>query len=268
MNPIACWKVERRGALVVVTEKIERDPLAPTYPTKVDRAARPRAVVIVGAGAAGSAATEMLRRCGYDGKITVVDDDTGSPYDRPNLSKDYLAGNAPEDWIPLRPEGFYAQHDVQLVRGHVKRIDVGAQTVEVGGAASISYDALLLATGAEPVHLPDLDDKLPHVHYLRTLADSRAIIADAKPGRKAVVIGASFIGLEVAASLRARDVEVHVVGPEKVPLERVLGPEFGAYIRQLHVEHGVHFHLEHTTAKLELGRWCSTTAIGLTRTSW
>ena len=127
LNPVACWKIERRGTTVVVTEKIERDPLAPTYPASAGRAgSSPRNVVIVGAGAAGSAAMEMLRRCGYAGRITVVDPDTAAPYDRPNLSKDYLAGNAPEEWIPIRPEGFYAQHGVELVRGRVSRIDVAA----------------------------------------------------------------------------------------------------------------------------------------------
>ncbi|MEP6494652.1 MAG: FAD-dependent oxidoreductase [bacterium] len=251
LNPVACWKVEQRGGTIVVTNKLERDPLAPEYPIAVDRAVMPRDVVIVGAGAAGSAAAEMLRRCGYDGRITMVDDDDGSPYDRPNLSKDYLAGNAPEEWIPLRPEGFYAEHDVRVVRGHATRLDTTARTIAVTNNGVLSYDALLLATGAEPVHLKMPGDDQPHVHYLRSLNDSRSIIAAAKSAKHAVVIGSSFIGLEVAASLRARDVDVHIVAPEKRPLERVLGEYLGAFIQSLHETKGVVFHLGHTSKQIE-----------------
>src|SRR5436190_3280958 len=143
LSPVACWKTERRGNTIVVTEKIERDPLAPTYPIAADRARMPRAVVIVGAGAAGTAAAEMLRRCGFDGRVTVVDDDTGSPYDRPNLSKDYLAGNAPEEWIPLRPERFYADHSIDVVRGRATRLDSKSKTLDIDGRAPLSCDALL-----------------------------------------------------------------------------------------------------------------------------
>jgi NADPH-dependent 2,4-dienoyl-CoA reductase/sulfur reductase-like enzyme/nitrite reductase/ring-hydroxylating ferredoxin subunit len=243
LNPVATWKTERRGEEVVVTEKVERDPLAATYPVGVARAATPTDVVIVGAGAAGTAATEMLRRCGYDGHISVVDDDTGSPYDRPNLSKDYLAGNAPEEWIPIRPDGFYAAHGVDIVRGRVTNIDVNKKTIDVDGHAPRRYDALLLATGAEPIHLNIPGDDQAHVHYLRSLTNSRSIIAAAKNSKRAVVIGASFIGLEVAASLRARQVSVDVVAPEKLPLERVMGEHLGAFIQSLHESKGVTFHL-------------------------
>jgi NADPH-dependent 2,4-dienoyl-CoA reductase/sulfur reductase-like enzyme/nitrite reductase/ring-hydroxylating ferredoxin subunit len=250
LSPVACWKTERRGGKIVVTDKIERDPLAPTYPLRVDTSRAPRNVVIVGAGAAGAAAAEMLRRCGFDGRVTIVDNDVGSPYDRPNLSKDYLAGNAPEEWIPIRPEGFYAEHKIDLLRGRASRLDINAKTLDVEGR-SVSYDALLLATGAEPVRLTMPGDDRPHVHYLRSLIDSRSIIERAKTAKRAVVIGSSFIGLEVAASLRARNVEVHVVAPEKIPLERVLGEYLGTYVRSLHMEKGVVFHLEHTVQRVE-----------------
>jgi NADPH-dependent 2,4-dienoyl-CoA reductase/sulfur reductase-like enzyme/nitrite reductase/ring-hydroxylating ferredoxin subunit len=253
LNPVACWDVERRGDDVFVTGKRERDPLAATYPihTSGEATASPRNVVIIGMGAAGCAATEMLRRCGYGGRITVVDADEGSPYDRPNLSKDYLAGNAPEDWIPIRPADFYEQHDVTVVRGRATRIDVASKRVEVEGREPVSYDRLLIATGAEPVHLKMPGDDLPHVHYLRTLRDSRAIIEASKTRKRALVMGASFIGLEVAASLRTRGLDVHVTAPEKLPLERVLGERLGAYIKSLHEEKGVVFHLGHTGASIE-----------------
>jgi apoptosis-inducing factor 3 len=254
LTSVPCWQVEHRGSTVVVTRKVERDPLAPTYPA--GRAAdRPRTIVIVGAGAGGAAAAEMLRRCGYRGTLTVVDAEDASPYDRPNLSKDYLAGNAPEEWIPLRPSGFYAAHDIRVIRGRVTRVDASAKRVEVEGVgdgdASLEYDALLLAPGAEPVHLDLPGDDWPHVHYLRSLADSRAIVAASKRAKRAVVIGASFIGLEVAASLRARGLEVHVAGPERLPLERLLGPQLGEFIKALHEDRGVTFHLGHKPQRIE-----------------
>ena len=250
LSPVACWKVERRGDRVLVTDKVERDPLAPTYPVAVGAAA-PQAVVIVGAGAAGSAAAEMLRRCGFGGTVTIVDPEAASPYDRPNLSKDYLAGNAPADWIPLRPPAFYAEHRIDVVRGRATRIDVGARAVEVEGRTPLRYDALLLATGAEPISLGLPGENAPHVHYLRSLADSDALIAAAAGARRAVVVGASFIGLEVSASLRARGLDVHVVAPEALPLERVLGRELGGFIKSLHEEHGVVFHLGRKPQRIE-----------------
>ena len=250
LNPVPRWTVERQGDRIVVGTKIERDPLAPTYPIGV-RAPHPSDVVIIGAGAAGTAAAEMLRRCGYHGRLTMVDSEPDPPYDRPNLSKDYLAGNAPEEWIPIRPPDFYKEPQIDIVRGNVTRIDVAGRRVEVGGRAPIPFKALLLATGAEPVKLalPGVD--LPHVHYLRSLGDSRAIIAAAKEAKTAVVIGTSFIGLEVAASLRARDIETHVVAPEAIPLERILGTELGTFIKSLHEEKGVRFHLGRKPQRIE-----------------
>ena len=251
LSPVACYRVERRGDRVLVAGKEERDPLAPTYPAANPPRVTPRDVVIVGAGAAGSAAAEMLRRCGYKGTITIVDEERRSPYDRPNLSKDYLAGNAPPEWIPLRPDDFYQQHDISIVRARATRLDTANKRLEVEGRNPVRYDALILATGADPMHLglPGEDD--PRVHYLRSLADSDAIIAAAKQAKRAVVVGASFIGLETAASLRTRGLEVHVVAPESLPLERVLGPQLGTFIKSLHEEKGVAFHLGRKPARIE-----------------
>ena len=229
LNPVSCWRVERRGDRVVVGEKVEQDALAPTYPGSFHPTAVSK-VVIVGAGAAGTAAAEMLRRCAFRGDVTVIDHDDGSPYDRPNLSKDYLAGNAPEEWIPIRPPGFYEERHVTLLKDRATKIDPASRLVHVDGGAPISYDALILATGAEPMRLTTPGADLPHVHYLRTLSDSRSIIAAAEHAKNAVVIGASFIGLEAAASLRARGASVTVVGPEPVPLARILGDEVGAWV--------------------------------------
>ena len=253
LSPVSCWLTERRGSKIVVSGKVDRDPLAPTFPVERHEGIDPRVIVIVGGGAAGSAAAEMLRRCGYDGRVTVIDSDPDAPYDRPNLSKDYLAGNAPEEWIPLRPTGFYAEHGIEVVRARVTRIDTTAKRIDLEEGQPVLYDRLLLATGAEPVHLDMPGADLPSVHYLRTLADSRSIIDAAKTAKRAVVIGSSFIGLEVAASLRARQLDVHVVAPEDIPLGRVLGDYLGKFIRSLHEEKGVVFHLGRTSKRIEKG---------------
>ncbi|HEX7979215.1 MAG TPA: FAD-dependent oxidoreductase [Gemmatimonadaceae bacterium] len=250
LSNLSCWRVDRRGDRVAVTGKVEREPLAATYPME-HRADNLNEVVIVGAGAAGYAAAEMLRRCGYEGRVTIVDEEPDSPYDRPNLSKDYLAGNAPEEWIPLRPPNFAAEHNIEIVRGRATQLDVKAHRLEVEGRDPIPYDALLLATGAEPIRLGLPGEQAPHVHYLRSLADSRSIIAAADKAKRAVVIGGSFIGLETAASLRTRGLEVDVVAPETVPLERVMGRTLGDFIKALHEEKGVRFHLGHKPKSIE-----------------
>ena len=209
-------------------------------------------VVIVGGGAAAFATAEMLRREGFAGSVTLLSADDAAPYDRPNCSKDYLAGNAPEDWIPLKPPEFYREHAIDIVLGtDVTGIDVKAHQVAIAGGRNVAFDKLVLATGAEPIRLDIPGAREPHVHTLRSLGDARAIIAHAKQAQRVVVVGASFIGLEVAASLRARELEVHVVAPERRPMERVLGREFGDFIRELHEEHGVVFHLEETVTAIE-----------------
>jgi NADPH-dependent 2,4-dienoyl-CoA reductase/sulfur reductase-like enzyme len=182
----------------------------------------------------------------------MLSDDDAPPVDRPNLSKDYLAGNAPEDWVPLRGDDFYTEQNIDLrLRTAVTGVDVRGREVALGNGSKVAYDRLLLATGAEPVRLPLPGMDLPHVHTLRTLHDCRVIIARAATARRAVVLGASFIGLEVAASLRARDIEVHVVAPDKRPMERILGPQMGDFVRGLHEEHGVIFHLEDTATAID-----------------
>jgi NADPH-dependent 2,4-dienoyl-CoA reductase/sulfur reductase-like enzyme len=211
-----------------------------------------RTVAIVGAGAAGESAAETLRREGYDGEILLFGADESPPVDRPNLSKDYLAGNAPEEWIPLRPPAFFGEQKIALTLGaRVASIDPGGHKLTLADGRDVAWDALLLATGADPVRPPLPGGDQQHVLTLRTLSDSRAIIERATRARRVVVVGASFIGMEVAASLRARNLEVHVVGPESVPFERTLGPELGAFMRTLHEEHGVRFHLGKTVASVE-----------------
>ena len=258
LDPVWCWRVEemrdlarqftpveQRIGAVYVREKQCRQPLPASHGSRTT-------VVIVGGGAAGNAAAETLRHESYSSHITMLSADKSMPCDRPNLSKGYLAGVASDESNLLRSAKFYKDHKIDLrLDARVAAINVGSRYVELADGSRLAYGTLLLATGADPVRLEVPGGDLPHVHYLRTLADSRALVAKALASRCAVVIGASFIGLEVAASLRARNIEVHVVGLETIPMEKILGPEVGIFIRRLHEEHGVTFHLGTTATSID-----------------
>src|SRR3954454_7506562 len=247
LSPLAVWQVEHDGDRIVVRQKREQPK-----PGGNKAAGTPERIVIVGGGAAGFAAAEMLKRQEFSGSIVMLSGDAAPPVDRPNLSKDYLAGSAPEDWLPLRPDEFYESAHIDLrLKTDVGSIDTKARNVVLAGGGAVPYDRLLLATGAEPVRLPIPGADQPHVHTLRSLGDCRAIIELAKDARRAIVIGASFIGLEAAAALRAREIEVHVVAPEQRPMERVLGPAMGDFVRALHEQHGVIFHLGDTVTAID-----------------
>ena len=246
LDPIQCWRVEREGEKVFVREKLTQSPPVTVAPH------RPESVVIIGGGGAGLAAADMLRRSGYDGPITMLSADEAPPSDRPNLSKDYLAGQAKDDWIPLRSPEYFAERRIELLVGtRVSSIDTAARHVLLESGERRSYGSLLIATGADPVHLPIPGADGPQVHYLRSFADSRALVDKARAAKHVVVVGASFIGLEVSASLRARDIAVDVVAPEHVPLERVMGQEVGRVIQALHEAHGVVFHLGQTVTRID-----------------
>lgn len=247
LDPIGCWRVEQTDGKVFVREK-----LVPSARTSLASTGLPTSVIIVGGGAAGLAAADMLRREGYDGLVTLISADDYPPCDRPNLSKDYLAGSAQEDWIPLKPPEFYTERKIDLLlNSRVTAIDTGQKRVQLDGGQSRGYGALLLATGADPVRLEIPGAGGAQLHYLRSFADSKAIVDKAATAKSAIVVGASFIGLEVAASLRARGLEVHVVAPDHQPLERVMGPEVGGFIRTLHEAQGVTFHLGETVQHLD-----------------
>jgi NADPH-dependent 2,4-dienoyl-CoA reductase/sulfur reductase-like enzyme/nitrite reductase/ring-hydroxylating ferredoxin subunit len=237
--PLARWRTETVGDSVFVRE---REPGAAT-PRIVPSPAAQR-ILVVGGGAAGYAAALRLRELGHDGSLLMLSEDDAPPCDRPNLSKDYLAGTASEDWIPLQPPGFYADRGIDLRLGcRVASIDAGARRARTGNGDVFDYDMLLLATGAEPRRLSTPGFDLPNVFTLRTLGDARAIIAAIGHARSVVFVGAGFIGLEAASALRARGLEVHVVAPEEVPMERVLGRDLGNLFAGLHRDHGVTLHL-------------------------
>ncbi len=239
LAPIPCYEVQRRLDLVVVTGR----KLEPQLTGGGDRSRHPASIVILGAGAAGTAAALGLRDEGYHGKVTLIDRDSGAPYDRPNLSKDYLAGTAPEEWLPLQSSADLAAHDIRVIRGQASRIALPEREVRLADGRAFPFASLLIATGAEPARLalPGVDR--PQVATLRSLSDSRRLIGRAAESRTAVILGAGFLGLEVAASLRHRGLEVHVVAPDRRPLGKVLGDALAARIQALHESHGVVFHL-------------------------
>ena len=238
-DALRAWRVERVGDVYFA-----REPLKPEPPNAVVLPDPPKRIVIVGGGAAGFAAAYTLRAEGWDGLLELVSADQTAPYDRPNLSKDYLAGSASPDWLPLRASDWYRDHGVQLRLGRrALALDARARRLSLDDGAEIAFDRLLIATGADPVRLTTPGADLPHVHYLRSLADSDRLIAACAGVKTVAIIGASFIGLEVAAALRARGLEVRVVAPEAIPMARILGPELGAHVRKLHEDHGVIFHL-------------------------
>ena len=242
---IQTWEVFREGDRVRVGGK---RPM----PRARESRGGPASVLMVGAGGAADYAAATLRREGYRSPITLVGRDAEFiPMDRPNLSKDFLSGVAPEGWLPVRDEAFYKKHELTLVPGvEVTKLEPAAHRVALADGRTLEYGELLLATGAAPVRLDIPGASLPHVFTLRTLPETRGILERTVKGRPAVVIGASFIGLEAAASLRARGMDVAVVAPDARPLERILGPELGDFVRALHEEHGVTFHLGRKPASI------------------
>ena len=246
LDGLKCWKVDERDGRVFV-----RDPLPAKEPPKPASPGLPESVVIVGGGAAGNAAAMTLRQEGYQGPITMISADAFRPYDRPNLSKDYLAGTAKAAWLPLRSQKFYANRAIDLqLESRVTALDAARRIVTLADGREIGYGALLLATGAEPNRLAVPGADLPHVRMLRSLADCDALIASAGAAKRCVIVGAGFIGLEAAASLRKRGLDVHVVAPEERPMQHVLGPELADMMRQIHESHGVVFHLGTSVAKI------------------
>ena len=239
LSPLDRWKVEEKDGVVTVAEKLEAvEPASPSPAEDLKR------IVIVGGGAAGFAAAQRLRDLGYAGDITLISDDKAAPYDRPNVSKDYLAGEAEPEWMPLKDDAFYASNRITTILGtKVEALDTAAKRLTLSGDQTLDYDALLLATGAEP-NRPDTPgfDK-PNVHLLRTQADADTLIDAAKEAKVVAVVGASFIGLEAAAAFIARGLTVHVIAPEDLPLGAKLGPELGAFVKGLHEAKGVDFHL-------------------------
>ena len=241
--PLDRWRVEHRDRKAVVTAKLE--PRPKRYRPSPD--AEP--IVIVGGGAAAFAAADGLLRRGCDSPVTMISADTEPPYDRTTLTKEHLDGSTPEDKLPLAPS--LAERGVKLeLEAVVEAIEPEARRVRLKGGRTLAYGKLLLATGAEPRRLDLPGAEPPHVRLLRTLDDCRALIErlDGKP--RVVVIGGSFIGMEAAASLVARELEVHVVTPDREPMARQFGPELSRLIVGTHRKNGTKLHLERKPARI------------------
>ena len=252
LNALPRFEVRLRGDDIVVRlpEKIGRmripDMVAP------DPARDPRTFVILGAGAAGNSAAQSLRECGFQGKILMISDEADLPYDRPNLDKDYLQGEAKEAWMPLRSEKFYQGRGIDLMLGkRAANVDTRLKTVVFESGEAIGYDRLLLATGGVARKLGVPGEALANIFTLRSFDDSRAVIKACSAASRVVVVGASFIGMESASSLRRRGLQVTVVAPEAVPFERILGPAIGKMLREAHEETGVAFQLGTTVERFE-----------------
>ncbi len=244
LDALVSYEVRVEGERVLVRMPEEAADRRAVSLGKRDVRADSRQFVIIGAGAAGYAAAQTLREEGFRGSIVMITREDRAPYDRPNLSKDYLHGHAEPEWMPLRAEEFFAEHDIQLLLNReVARVDARAKLIVFAGGETMEYDALLVATGGAPVRLNIPGSDLRNVCVLRSFADADAIIETAGRSRRAVVVGASFIGMEAAYSLRERGLDVTVVAPSAEPFEVTLGPEIGAVFRREHERHGVRFKL-------------------------
>jgi len=207
--------------------------------------------VIVGAGLAGAKAAETLREEGFGGRVVLLGAEPDRPYERPPLSKDYLRGESERDAAYVHPPDFYEQHDVELrTETVVEAIDLGAREVALEGGERIGFARLLLATGAEPRRLPGVEG----IHYLRDFRDSDALRAVLDQGGRMAVIGAGWIGCEVAASARQKGLEVTLIEQASAPLEGVLGRELGEIYAAVHRDHGVEVLTAATVEAIEGGR--------------
>jgi len=251
LDHLPCFPVRIEGdqVLVELPERVEGRQV----PALVRRDPQDaRTCVVVGAGCAGAYAVESIRAQGFKGRLVWVAGGEFPPIDRPNLSKEYLAGEAPEEWMPLRDPSFYEAADIEVVQGRlVSALDAAARTITLADGEVLHYDGAVVAPGARPRRLEVPGAELEGVFTLRTIEDSRAIRAAAQQAQRAVVVGASFIGMEVAQSLRHPGLEVTVVAPEAVPFERTLGVEVGRVLQALHEEKGVAFRLGHTVEAFE-----------------
>ena len=243
-------RVEGERILVSLPEEAEdrRTPDMVQRDTSIDS----RQFVIIGAGAAGYAAAQTLREEGFRGSVVMITREDRAPYDRPNLSKDYLHGHAEPEWMPLRGEDFFNEHDITLLLNRdVTSVDARTKTITFDSGETMDYDALLVATGGAPVRLNMSGSDLKNVCVLRSFADADSIIETAKHSRRVVVVGASFIGMEAAYSLRERGLEVTVVAPSQEPFELTLGANVGALFRREHESHGIRFKLGNIVYRFE-----------------
>lgn len=244
LDSLACYVVNVEGERIMVEVPEDAPDRRTVKMAARDPLSDSRQFVIIGAGAAGYAAAQTLREEGFRGNVVMLTREDRAPYDRPNLSKDYLHGHAEPEWMPLRSGDFFKDHDIKLVLNReVTRVDARARTIAFENGETMDYDSLLVATGGAPVRLNIPGSDLRNVCLLRSFADADSIIETANRSRRVVVVGASFIGMEAAYSLRERGLDVIVVAPSREPFEATLGADVGAVFRREHEKHGVKFKL-------------------------
>lgn len=243
LDHLACYDLRVENDQVIV--RLPDDAADRRVPAMTGRDTNDeRLFVIAGGGAAGYAAAQTLREDGFAGRVLLITREDHLPYDRPNLSKDYLQGNAEPEWMPLRSADFFAEHDIEVIRNReIKHIHATHKTITFTDGKTLVCDALLLATGGVPRRLPFQSGTQENVFLLRSFDDTDAIVSAAAKGKRAVVIGASFIGMEAASSLAMRGCEVTIVAPDSAPFERILGPQIGRLFQDVHEEHGIKFKL-------------------------
>lgn len=220
-------------------------------PEPAARTDDPRCFVIIGGGAAGGVAAITLRQLGFGGRLVLIDTENRVPYDRTLLSKYFLSGTQSGEKSPLQPQPFFRQHAIERLTGMVTQVDPARRVVHLGDGAALPYDSVLIATGARPMRPDWPGADLPHVFLLRSRMDADAILRRAEQAERVAVIGASFIGMEVAASLRERGLDVTVVAKESAPFEKQLGAEIGNAFTQLHQQQGVSFRFNAAVARID-----------------
>lgn len=245
LNPIQSWCTEIKNGMVYVTAKNEFTKPKPVGSNK-DK------FVIIGSGAAGHAAAEMLRRQGFQGQIQIFSEDTDVPYDRPNLSKDYLAGSAPEEWMSLRDTDFYQEQKIDLhLNCKVIGLDAKKKAITLASGDKVQFDKCLIATGGTPF-VPKIEGiEKPQVRFLRSFSDCRTLISSLKGKKEVVIIGSGFIGLEAASALKTTGLSVTIVAPNEYPLSHVFGNEVGVFLKSVHEKNGIRFHLKSTIEKID-----------------
>ena len=244
LENIGCYAVKVKNGEVYVSSRTEPD-------VSRESGTDDRQVVIVGGGAAGIAAAGTLRQEGFGGTIRVVSRETELPYDRTLLSKQYLQGHAPPDWLRLHTAEFYEDHDIELLQGcSAVGLDTDTKTVELNGSDSLRYDSLLCATGGDPIRLPIPGTDLDRYHRLRDMEDANRLRETMEDAEKAVLLGAGFVCLEAAAVLLRQDIDVHVVAPEEVLLKPIFGTQIGNWLQARHKQEGITFHLQHTPSEV------------------
>ena len=250
MDALVSYEAWKDGDNLIV--RIPENPPGRRLPemTRRDPEADDRTFVIIGGGAAGYSAAQALRENGFKGRVLMITRERRLPYDRPNLSKDYLHGEAKDEWMPLREDSFYAEHDIEVLEGREvtsREADTGKIVLDDGD--TIEPDGVLVATGGRPRSLGVQGSELGNIFTLRSFDDADAIISAARSASKAVVVGTSFIGMEAAHSLTELGLEVTVVGKDAVPFEHVFGEEIGLLFRREHEKHGVVFEMEKNVSR-------------------